>query len=92
MPKITHQQNHQLSNEEALRRIQELVGRFSSNYHFQVEWKNETYAKVSGTGVNGEGNLQPGQVTFSLDLSFLLSPFKSKIESEIAKELKQALA
>ena len=91
MPKITFQHQHSLDNEEAQKRIQDLMRRFSSKYHFEAEWVSNDQARVSGKGLTGTIEMPSGQVVLSLDLSIFLAPFRSIIESEIAKEMKQAL-
>jgi putative polyhydroxyalkanoate system protein len=91
MPSIRFHHHHTLGPGEARQRLQQLMDRFSRKYGFHVRWEQEGRASVKGRGVKGSLELKNGQVRLDLNLSFLLSPFKSKIEEGIVRQIVQAL-
>lgn len=91
MPSIRYSHHHALDPGEARQRLQQLMDRFSRRYGFHVRWEREGRASVRGRGVKGSLELRNGHVLLDLDLSFLLSPFKSKIEEGIVRQIEQAL-
>lgn len=92
MPKVYVQHSHSLEQEEARARLRALIRGFEEKYRFKADWVEPDRAKVSGQGVKGTLSLVPGKVTFDLDLTFLLSPLKARIESGIASEVARALS
>jgi putative polyhydroxyalkanoate system protein len=92
MPTIRYEHRHALDNEAAHQRIRDSIGRFSHKYRFNARWERQDHAVVSGPGFRGTVDLPHGQVVFTLDISFMLSPLRSRIESEIAKEMERALS
>jgi putative polyhydroxyalkanoate system protein len=92
MPQISYKHSHSLAEEEAKERVSLLLESFSRKYGFSAEWVRRDHAQVAGRGVHGTLDLHPGRVVFNLDLSFLLSPLKARIESAIAQEMERALS
>lgn len=91
MPKIEYQHKHNLTDDEARKRLLEMVERFSKKFMVTTSWENQDHAKISGTGVKGTIDVRPGQVDLLLDLSLMLAPMKKTIEEAIAAEVKKAL-
>ena len=92
MPKIEINQKHSLSIEETRKRLDSLLAQFSAKYGFNLDWENDSRAKVSGSGVKGFTQLSDGNVQISLDLPLLLSPLKKKIQEGITAELQKVLS
>lgn len=92
MPKINYRHQHSLEQAEAQRRVEALVDEFSRKLMLKTRWEQGDRVSFSGRGVAGTVAMSPGQVVFDLDLNFLLSPFKSRIEQEIARAMQRALS
>jgi putative polyhydroxyalkanoate system protein len=92
MPKFTVERSHNLSVDEAKQRLQALSDKLSSKYGLTSTWKTPTEAEVKGTGATGKITCAPNKVSVFIDLSFALTPLKSKIEEKVTRELDAALA
>lgn len=71
--------------------MQELMDRFSQKFGFSARWEQGTWARVTGRGIKGSVEVQPGMVLFDLSIPLILSPFKSKIEAGIRQQVSQTL-
>lgn len=91
MPRIRYSQQHSLETEEARRRLQRLMDRFGQRFGFRTSWVGTRAADVKGRGVSGSMTLGDGEVLIDLNISLLLTPFKSRIEQGIASQVEQAL-
>jgi putative polyhydroxyalkanoate system protein len=89
MPKLQITQSHSVTADEAKKRIQTLATELSDKYGLSSEWKSDTQAEVKRTGATGLISIEPNQVKVALDLSFVLSPMKDKIEGKIKEELQR---
>ncbi len=92
MPKFTIERSHTLGVDEAKQRLQALSDKLASKYGLSSTWKTATEAEVKGTGATGKITCTPGKVSVFIDLSFALTPLKSKIEQKVTSELEAALA
>lgn len=92
MPKFTVERSHNLSVDEAKQRLQALSDKLSQKYGLTSTWKTATEAEVKGTGASGKITCAPNKVSVFIDLSFALTPLKSKIEDKVTRELDAALA
>jgi putative polyhydroxyalkanoate system protein len=92
MPKLTIEQTHSLAADEVRRRLDTLSERLSQKYGIDARWTSDTEASVKGSGASGTIQMQPGKVVVSVDLSFVLSPVKGKVETRIRDELLRALS
>jgi Putative polyhydroxyalkanoic acid system protein (PHA_gran_rgn) len=92
--------SHQLSQDDALRRIHAAVARAKVQYAAKISdlrdsWKGHVGAfNVSGMRQKASGTVtvNPSDVTVQLKLPFAASLFKSKIESGIRDTLTRILA
>ena len=89
MPKLEITQSHTGTAEEAKTKLETLAKELSDKYGLSSKWLSDTEAKVERTGATGAIKIEPKHVKVSLDLSFVLSPMKSKIEEKIKDELKK---
>jgi putative polyhydroxyalkanoate system protein len=92
MPKFTVERSHNLSIDEAKKRLQALSDKLSQKYGLTSTWKSPTEAEVKGTGASGKITCAPNKVSVFIDLSFALTPLKGKIEDKVNRELDAALA
>ena len=72
--------------------MQALAERLSGKYGIEANWISTTEANVKRTGVTGKITCTDSKVTVFLDLSFMLSPVKEKVESRVRRELDAAIA
>lgn len=92
MPKLNIEQAHSLPLDEVKKRLQALADRLSAKYGIESKWVSPTEAQVKRTGVTGKITCTDSNVTVFLDLSFVLSPMKDKVESRVRRELESCLA
>jgi Putative polyhydroxyalkanoic acid system protein (PHA_gran_rgn) len=100
MPNLMMSVSHQLSQDEALRRIRAMVAHAKVQYSDKINdlrdsWKgNVGTFNVSGMGQKASGTVavNPSDVTVQIRLPFAASLFKSKIESGIRDTLSRILA
>lgn len=93
MPKLNIEHPHSLPLDEVKKRLQALAERLSGKYGIEASWISPTEANVKRTpGVTGKITCNDTKVTVFLDLSFMLSPLKDKIDSRVRKELESCLA
>jgi putative polyhydroxyalkanoate system protein len=92
MAKLTIEQAHTLSLDDVKKRLQALADRLSQKYGIEARWVTDREAHVKRTGVSGKITCTESKVTVALDLSFVLSPVKDKIESRVRQELESTLA
>jgi putative polyhydroxyalkanoate system protein len=89
MPKLAISQPHRVGAEEARRRIDGLARELGDKYGLTSRWTSDTVAEVTGSGATGQITVEPEQVDVTLDLPFVLSPMKGRIESRIRDELQK---
>ncbi|HEY7954817.1 MAG: polyhydroxyalkanoic acid system family protein [Polyangia bacterium] len=92
MPKLNIEHSHALPLDEVKKRLQALAERLSGKYGIEANWISPTEANVKRTGVTGKITCTDSKVTVFLDLSFMLSPVKDKVESRVRRELESCLA
>lgn len=94
MPKVTLNKAHALSMEEARGRVAELVDNFMERYgrHVKdVSWSDDkNAARAKGRGFDAQFKLTEDEVRVAVDLSFLLSPLKGRIEDSVHRTLNEA--
>lgn len=92
MPKINVKQAHKLDVAEVRRRMDEVLQDLVSRYGLSTEWKGDRKVEISRTGVKGTAEITEQAVEVNLDLSFVLSPMKTKIESSLREKMASKLA
>ena len=92
MPKFTIEQDHALDETLLRDRLNGLNARLAEKYGFSSQWKSAYEATIKGTGASGLISCSENKVTVRVDLSFVLSPMKDRIENRIRRELASALA
>lgn len=91
MPKVDIAHSHNLTAAEAKTRLEKMSSELSAKYGLTSTWLSDTEAKVERTGATGKIKIEANRVTVNLDLSFVMSPMKSTIETKIKEELKKNL-
>src|SRR5579864_2648829 len=92
MPKLTITQAHSLPLDQVKTRLEALSNRLSEKYGITAKWVAPDRAQVSRTGVTGSISIGQNQVTVALDLNFMLTPLKDKVQNRVQRELREALA
>ncbi|MCC6750824.1 MAG: polyhydroxyalkanoic acid system family protein [Deltaproteobacteria bacterium] len=92
MPKLICEHSHSLASVEAQSRMRSLLDHFGVKYRFTTDWVGDGLARVRARGMTGQVTVGAQAVRFDLDLSFLLSPFRSRIEEGIRREVQRAFA
>jgi len=97
MPKVHVAVPHALSQEEAKRRVADLIAQTRAQFGGKVTDVAESWAgfvntfsfRAMGFSVAGKLDAQPSEVVVDIDLPFAAIPFKSRIESELATRAKE---
>lgn len=89
MPKISISRNHSLSPALIKQRIVDLGEKLQAKYQAKTSWDGDKTMNVKGPGVEGKLAIADNKVDVNLDLGFLLSPMKGKIEEALTKELER---
>ena len=92
MPKLTITQAHSLPLDQVKARLEALSNRLSEKYGITAKWVTPDRAQVSRTGVSGSISIAQNLVTVALDLSFVLTPLKDRVQNRVQRELREALA
>jgi putative polyhydroxyalkanoate system protein len=92
MPKLNIEQAHSLPVDEVKKRLEALAERLAAKYGIAASWVSPTEAQVKRTGVSGKITCSDSKVSVFLDLAFVLSPLKDKVENRVRTELKNVLA
>ncbi|MBC7826791.1 MAG: polyhydroxyalkanoic acid system family protein [Chitinophagaceae bacterium] len=100
MPSLEMSIPHNLSQQEAKRRIQELLPKMKSDYADQIkdlheEWKDNTGKfsfSIMGFAVSGTLNVNESTVDLDGNLPFAATFFKGKIKSVIQEKAQEILA
>lgn len=92
MARIKIEQSHQVTADEARKRLDQMNQDLSDKYGLNVKWHSDTEARVERTGVTGTIKIEAQKVLVDLDLAFMLSPLKGTIENRIRDELKRVFS
>lgn len=92
MPKLNIEQAHALPLDEVKKRLEALAERLGEKYGISASWISPTEANFKRTGLTGKISCTTSKVTVFLDLSFVLSPVKDKVENRVRQQLAECLA
>ena len=100
MPSLKMAVPHQLSQEEAMSRIQRFMERVRERYKDHVSDTEESWAgnlfnfgfKTHGMNVKGNMAVEPSEVKIDGQIPFAAMMFKGKIEQTIRDELTRLLS
>jgi putative polyhydroxyalkanoate system protein len=91
MPKISISKPHSLTPAVIKQRLDALGAKLTEKYQAKTSWEDDKSMKVKGPGVEGKLTIAADKVDVNLDLGFLLTPMKGKIEEAITKELEKVV-
>jgi len=86
MPSIKISRSHGLPARDAKQAVDELAETFTNKFGLHTRWQGNTL-HFERAGVNGTIELASKQVSIDAQLSFLMTPIKGRIESEIHRYL-----
>jgi putative polyhydroxyalkanoate system protein len=89
MPKINLSQRHSMDPVVLREKVRAVEGKIREKYGAATEWIDERTVTVAGPGVRGTMVVRDESVDIDLDLGFMLSPFRGKIEEGLARELQK---
>jgi putative polyhydroxyalkanoate system protein len=92
MAKITVEQPHQLSPEEAKSRLDGFLQRMSSRMGGSYKWSSPTEATIDHSMAKATVRIEPSRVVVNVDGGLALSLVKGKTEQRVKQELEKALA
>jgi putative polyhydroxyalkanoate system protein len=92
MPKINLSRNHSLPAATIKERLVALGAKLQEKYQAKTSWADDRTLSVKGTGVDGKLTIGESKVDVFIDLSFMLSPMKGKIEESLNHELDKLTA
>ena len=87
MPKINLSRNHSLPAAVIKQRLTDLGSKLQEKYQAKTSWADDKTLNVKGPGVDGKLVIGGDKVDVNLDLGFMLSPLKGKIEETLGREL-----
>jgi putative polyhydroxyalkanoate system protein len=87
---VAHKHGHK--HDEVQRRVNALAVKLKQKFGITAHWATPTLVKWTMSGASGTIQCHPGAVIVDVDLGFMLSMMKPKIESGLRDELAQALA
>ena len=99
MPKIELNISHELTQSEALNRIQHFLPQLKSQHSDRIKDLEESWTgskgqfrfKISGFKVSGTLQVEESAVVIKGEIPFLASPFKGQIESTIKQQAVELL-
>ena len=88
MASIAVEHRHGLGQEEALKRAHDLIREFGSRLNADIRWDGPN-ATFKGTGFSGTAKVAADLIAVTVDLSLVLRPMRSKIESRLESSIKE---
>lgn len=81
---------HSRSPEQTRQAMEEIASKLRDRHGLETKWEGDAI-RLSGAGVNGRVEMQPGQVRVVAELGFLLSALSGMVEGEIRRVLQDKL-
>lgn len=88
MPKIAIRHAHHLSREQAHSQVEAIASELTQKYALTGGWKGDSY-EFQRTGLKGLVRIEDGRISVELDLAFVLTPLKAKIEERVREKLQK---
>lgn len=82
MPTVSMQRKLNMSNDEALIKVEEAADQLAEKYGLMITWL-DNHASIRGPSVDGTVKVEDSVMDLRLELGFLAAPFKSKIEAAV---------
>ena len=91
MPKIKVCEAHSLDLETIKERISAYLDKLRDvqmkSLGFEYKWANDKAFTIKGKGFKGNGSISDSEVDILIDLSMMLTPFKSQVETSLNRGL-----
>ena len=87
MPSIDIAQPIHVPPEEARRRLDTFRAELQERFGLTPAWTTPTLIEVRRTGASGSLRIEPSRIAVHIDLSFVLTPLRGQIESEVRRRL-----
>lgn len=81
---------HSRNPEQTRQAMDEIAAKLRERHGLDTAWEGDAI-RLSGAGVNGRVEMQPGQVRVVAELGFLLSALGGMVEGEIRRVLQDKL-
>ena len=82
---------HNLSDEKARELAEDVVSGLAKEFAVKYHW-DKNVVKFKGAGAKGSMVLNPGFIELKMEVSFMLLPFKQKIEKAMTRRLDEFLS
>lgn len=92
MSTIALSQRHSKDPDEVRELLVQLAEKLDQRYDLKSRWVNDSQLELKRSGVSGQLTLSGDEVKVSIKLGMLMSPFKGKIQDEIARAMAEKLA
>jgi len=91
MAVIQMSRTHNLSEEDAHKLAEDVVSDLAKEFAVKYYW-DKHIVKFKGAGAKGHMVLNPGLVELKMEVSFMLLPFRQKIENAMTRRLDEFLS
>ncbi|GEM_PF-1769632 len=91
MPKLSLSRSHSLPQQLVRERVGSMEEKLRAKYNAKTRWESDYVMRMEGPGVQGRLSIDSEHVVIELDLSFMLAPFKTKLEDGLSRELERLL-
>ena len=91
MAEIRIDRAHNLGRSEAQRRLNELAPTLKDRYGVELDWEDDSHARLRGTGVSGTVVFDDGRLAVDLRLGLLLRPLAGRIRAALERQIDKAL-
>ena len=81
---------HTRTPEQARQAVEEIAAKLHARHGLATAWDGDA-VNLSGTGIQGRVEMQPGQVRVLAELGFLFSAMSGLVEGEIRRVLQEKL-
>lgn len=82
MPTVKMHKKLNMSNEEALQKVEEAAEQLAEKYGLSINWL-DNHASIRGPSVTGSVKVEDSEMDLQLELGMLAAPFKGKIEAAV---------
>jgi len=90
MPDIQLSQTHQMTQQQARAKVDEMTHQLESDLGLTTQWLDDHKLSFERSGANGVLTLTEQQVSVEVKLNFMLRAMKGTIEKELEKALRKA--
>jgi putative polyhydroxyalkanoate system protein len=82
MPTVSMQKKLNMTNDEALVKVEEAADQLAEKYGLMINWLDNC-ASIRGPSVDGTLKVEDSVMDLRLELGMLAAPFKGKIEAAV---------